>query len=238
MKTKLAAGLGTFVLIITVWLLLGSQKQQVAATTSVDVSWPNCKVTQPNVPVGIVGVTGGLDFQQNACLRSEVAWFPMAALYMNTGWPGTTFHLQFPDSPRSCALSDTLCLAYNYGFHAAQYAISYANSRLVQSSQWWLDVETENSWTNNVLQNRAALQGMIDAIHQNVFAATVGFYSYPGQWIQIVGNWRPRLPAWVATGTMSESMAVAACHEPSFTGSSVQLSQYTLKLDEDYNCSL
>lgn len=236
---KAILGLGGLVLTLAVLAItLGWQHNQKPMIVSSDVSWPNCMAAPPNDAFGIVGLTGGLDFKQNKCVRSEVSWFPEVALYMNTGWPGTSFHLQFPNSPRNCGRGDTLCLAYNYGFHAASYAIAYANSQLVHSSQWWLDVETENSWSSDTLQNQAALQGMVAATEQQVFAAHIGFYSYPGQWTQIVGNWHPDFPAWAATGSTSRVTAQEACLEPSFTGGAIKLSQYTLDLDQDYQCSI
>jgi hypothetical protein len=121
------------------------------------------------------GSDGGLDFTPNQCVRSEAIALPNVALYMNTGWPGTDFQVQFKSSPKQCGVADNLCLAYNYGFHAAAYALAYANSQLVHSSTWWLDVETENSWTTNALQNRAALEGMVAAIQQKVLGSSVGF---------------------------------------------------------------
>jgi hypothetical protein len=223
---------------IAVSSVLALPNKAAAAALTVDVSWPNCQAILPqNIQSGIMGVTGGLDFTPNQCVRSEAIALPNVALYMNTGWPGTDFQVQFKSSPKQCGVADNLCLAYNYGFHAAAYALAYANSQLVHSSTWWLDVETENSWTTNALQNRAALEGMVAAIQQKVLGSSVGFYSYPSQWAQIVGAWRPPFPAWVATGTLSENVARQACHAPSFTGSAVSLAQYTQGLDLDYPCS-
>ena len=137
----------------------------------------------------------------------------------------------------SCSQTDTLCLAYNYGFNAARYAVAYANIQSVHTNMWWLDVETVNSWTINVLQNRASLLGMVAAIKQYAFMPTVGFYSYPGQWNTITGNWKNGLPTWVATGTSSYKAAVSFCKNENFTGGSTWLSQYTLKLDYNYVCN-
>jgi hypothetical protein len=42
---------------------------------------------------------------------------------------------------------------------AGLYALSYANSRNVHASTWWLDVETSNTWNNDVAQNQNSLAG-------------------------------------------------------------------------------
>lgn len=202
----------------------------------IDVSWPNCRAVLLPGNRGIVGVTGGLDFRPNPCLAQEAAAFPVLELYMNSGWPGVRFYKQFPASPQQCLTKNADCLAYNYGYHAAMYALGYARSRLVRSNIWWIDVETENSWTTSIRQNRLALEGMVAALHVNQPRAEVGFYSFPGQWRQIVGNWRPFLPAWIATGSSQAVAARQACRQPSFTARHIVLSQYTLELDQDIIC--
>jgi hypothetical protein len=235
-RTVLEAVAALVLLVVGVSVTLHEQQHTSLARVITDVSWPNCKEKSVATAEGIVGITGGLDFTPNKCLGNEVNWFSSTALYMNTGWPGTNFHLQYPHSPLACAATDSNCLAYNYGYHAALYAIHYADSQLVANTQWWLDVETDNSWTNDPIQNAAALIGMVEAIQQNTFSSHVGFYSSAFQWGQIVGNWRPNLPAWVATGSTSEAVAKRACLEPSFTAGQVVFSQYTLRLDENYLC--
>ena len=212
------------------------QRQPVHGILATDVSWPNCDAARPTTSEGIVGVTGGLDFRPNPCLRTEATWFPVVSTYMNTGWPGSDSQRVYLNYPWACTAHDPTCLAYNYGYHAAVYAMSYANQQLVHTSQWWLDVETENSWTADKNQNRAALIGMIAAIKAFAPSTQIGFYSYPGQWQQIVGNWRPRYPAWVATGSVQQLDAVTACRATSFTAGPVILAQYTKVLDLSYYC--
>jgi hypothetical protein len=208
-------------------------------STGSDVSWPksNCSASPPSqASFGIVGATGGLDFARNNCLFSEASWFPHLALYMNTGYPGISVGRNFASGPKHCSLTDNVCLAYNYGFAAAEYGLLYAASQNVHSTSWWLDVETENSWTPNVLANRASIQGMIDAIKQNTVIAVIGIYSTPLQWKQITGNWRNNIPNWVGTGSTRRSDALAACRGNDFTGGGTQLTQYILQLDHDYVC--
>jgi hypothetical protein len=207
-------------------------------STIPDVSWPNCKENLSNdQATGIVGVGGGLDFHANACLYQESRLFSTYALYLNTGYPGTSYGLKYQNTPINCVNEDNLCLAYNYGYNAARYFIRYASANSVHSYRWWLDVETDNSWTNNIFQNRANLIGMYDAIKQFVPLSRVGFYSYPGQWNEITGNWRTGTDVWSATGTSSLQTAMSGCQHSSFTLGPTLLTQYTTQLDHNYICN-
>lgn len=206
-------------------------------STGVDVSWPNCTATPPaSSAFGVVGVTGGLDFKANPCVYKETTWFSNPILYMNTGYPGAKVARRLVPSARRCSLRDDPCAAYQYGFRAAVYAITYAASQNVHASSWWLDVETENSWTNDTGNNRTALQGMIDATKSYSIAPRVGFYSTPRQWRIITGDWKNDLPNWVGTGSTKRSVAISACKKNNFTSGGTQLVQYTFKLDQDYVC--
>jgi hypothetical protein len=205
--------------------------------TIVDVSWPNCTyVPRVGFGLGIIGVTGGLNLRPNPCLVHEAAWFEHYAAYMNTGYPGTGVAHRYRSVPYICTSTQLDCLAYNYGFHAATYALQYAASQNVHSRLWWLDVETENSWSSDPQVNIADLQGAIDAVREQSFAL-VGFYSTPNQWRVITGGWRNGLPAWMGTGELSRVAASSACRAVSFTGGSIWLSQYTIVLDQNVSCS-
>jgi hypothetical protein len=206
--------------------------------TIVDVSWPNCGKTPGDVfATGILGVNGGLDFHPNPCLGTESTWFSQYAVYMNTGYPGKARARKFMNMPRHCGFSDSVCLAYNYGFNAALYSIKYANLQNVHPNMWWLDVETENSWSDNFLANRQFLKGAEAAIKKQFWSPAVGIYSAPLQWDQIVGPWHDKLPVWLATGGTSKATAANACHEPAFTGGNIWLTQYTIKFDQNFACS-
>ena len=221
---------------IIIGLALSSHKK--LSSTIVDVSWPNCKVTPAtDFHEGIIGVTGGLDFRSNPCLAAETTWFEHYALYMNTGYPGPAYGRKYMSSPRLCRLSNRQCLAYNYGYAAAEYGLHAAARNGAYSDMWWLDVETDNSWTSNTAVNRAALSGAIAAIEHNTFLAQVGIYSTPAQWRAITGGWHNGLPAWLGTGLLSAAAAARQCHTVAFSGGSIWLSQYTLKLDANVACS-
>lgn len=210
-----------------------------AGSTGVDVSWPaaNCNASPAaDAAFGIVGVTGGLDFTRNNCLFNESHRFPHLSLYMNTGYPGSKLAKKYANDARHCSAAETNCLAYNYGFAAAQYALLYAASQNIHSTVWWLDVETENSWTKIHRENRAAVEGMMAAIKQSTLFSGIGIYSTPKQWRQIMGDWKNGLPNWVGTGSTKRSTAIAACRTNDFTGGGTRLTQYILTLDHDYVC--
>ena len=204
-----------------------------------DISWPNCATTtvSPRGEPGIVGINGGLAFRPNPCLAKEAGEFKQLDVYLNTGYPGGQRALAFKNAPKHCLTGDNQCLAYNYGFTAAKYDIKYAALRGVVAKYWWLDVETENSWSDSTLVNRAALGGMLDALAPYAGKANLGFYSYPGQWDLLTGKWRNGYPAWAATGTATLSAAQKACQTPSFTGGPVVLGQFATALDTNWLCA-
>lgn len=208
-----------------------------AGSVGYDVSWPNCKVRPPKNPAfGIVGVTGGLTFRTNQCLLEEAHWFRHLSLYLNTGYAGKQRAEKFANRPRVCANDNEACMAYNFGYNAGVDALNYAAQQDVHVRIWWLDVETVNSWSDNVVYNRASLQGMADAIKRNILFPTIGFYAYPGQWQTITGDWQNGYPNWVATGGDDYLLAVSWCKGRSFNGGPTWLVQYTVRLDRDYVC--
>jgi len=126
-------------------------------------------------------------------------------------------------------------LAYNYGYNAGQYALNYATSQGIVSPTWWLDVETENSWTTDVMQNRNSLQGETDAL-KNGGVITVGVYSTTAQWQTITNGWQNGLPNWGATTWTTTKQAAKYCSGHNFTGGQTWLIQFKGKLDQDYAC--
>jgi hypothetical protein len=236
-KENLLIWIGAAALVLVILILIFSSQKKISKTI-VDVSWPNCKtIPATNFQQGIIGVTGGLDFKPNPCLSEETTWFGHYALYMNTGYPGVAYGKKYISSPRRCIIADRQCLAYNYGFAAAKYGLHVAARSGAYSDLWWLDVETDNSWTNSTSVNRAVLQGAIAAIQQNSFLGEVGIYSTPNQWQAITGGWNSGLPAWLGTGLASENGAARQCQMKAFTGGTIWLSQYTIKLDQNVACS-
>ncbi len=224
-------------------LLLVAARPASAAAASIypsgasgyDVSWPNCTAKPPAQPAfGIVGVSDGTGYSQNPCLAQEAGWFSNLSLYVNTGWYNQSSYIN-PSSPRVCAAGDNNCLAYNYGYNAGLYALSYAASQHVSASAWWLDVETSNTWNSDTTQNRYSLQGEYDALLANG-VTTIGAYSTTYQWDTVTGSWLNGWPGWGATVVSSASKAARFCTGHQFTGGPTYLIQYTGSLDRDYAC--
>jgi hypothetical protein len=234
---KLLAVVGIFIVAVMAVIYINHTSSPVPRELT-DVSWPNCdKTINPgSTQQGIVGVSGGLDFKLNPCLATESQWFTHYGLYVNTGYSGIAAVKKYNSEPISCANDNYLCIAYDYGYQATKYDINYAASLGLASPLWSLDVEINNSWSNNMLINRASLQGTIDAINQLTFRPTIVIYSTVSQWVAIAGNWRPAYGAWLGTGLTRLTAAKNACHDSSFTGRAIWLTQYTSYLDEDYIC--
>jgi len=216
-------------------------------TTGYDISFPQCGGAYPHGAFGIVGVNGGYPFvHYNPCLGDEVRHTPNPALYINTGYdPLYTQldgrHTTFDCLVQSVAVGGTADqkAAWAVGCSEASRSIAYAASQGVAApSSWWLDVETENSWSSTDLSlNQFTIQGVVDTILRQSPAA-VGVYSTPVQWKQIVGNLPISgvLADWVATGISSARRAPRACAD-SFTGAPVWFVQYLRGgFDADYVC--
>ena len=204
-----------------------------------DISWPQCGSDYPGgYGFGIIGVTGGHPFSSNDCFGTEFTWAQA------TGTPQMYINLDYgqrQDGPLSCATDDTGCQAYNYGYDAALWAHSYASSQTGGASDllgtWWLDVETENAWSDDTEQNTYVVQGALDYL-QRTAGRTVGVYSTSYQWNGIAGSFAPpNTPNWVAGASGLDD--TGKCQESLWAGGQVWAFQYLnldLNLDQDLGC--
>jgi major membrane immunogen (membrane-anchored lipoprotein) len=111
-----------------------------------------------------------------------------------------------------------------------------------------LDVETGNQWETIEFGRTAAtedydlsmLKGMV-ASFENMGVTTLGIYSTPSQWNDIVGNAGTTFASnavWIP-GYATVAAAQVACTSASFTGGRVALIQYPSQgYDGDYVCGL
>lgn len=235
-----------------------------SSVTGNDVSWPQCKGKLPLGQLfGIVGVNNGLANASNPCFGAELSWAekstgteqPKAQLYVNTANPGNLGVADWPKSGSNifgiCTGGDDQQCAYQYGWNMAQ---SDAQTRIggnnPASFNWWLDVETDNSWemgtANDTANNDAALEGMVGYFESaNVPASNVGVYSTASQWQQIAGSENAAndplgllagLNDWIP-GAGNLSGAQNNCNQSAFTGGRVALTQFVSKqTDYDYSC--
>ncbi|HVF13893.1 MAG TPA: hypothetical protein VM942_04795, partial [Acidimicrobiales bacterium] len=211
-----------------------------------DISWPQCDKGLPDVGAfGIVGVTGGRPYTRNACLSSQFAWAEAspggAGFYMNTSNPGVDslavdWYAQRSPDP-ACAPGNEVACAYDFGFNAAAEAFAYAQESTGRSigRVWWLDVEFDNSWSDDIAANRASIQGSVDYLQRQP-GVVVGVYSTPRMWNRLMGDHRLPLANWTAgANTLEEAMAHCS---PAFsaTGGPVVLSQWVEDFDNDFVC--
>jgi hypothetical protein len=220
-----------------------------------DISYPQCGHAYPtNVAFAIVGVNGGRVFSVNPCLADQLRWGGDAAaeVYVNTGNPGPALSSFWPvgqTTPRICATAnpDTSDCAYDYGWNAAQHSYQtleagYAARGITANpnvTQWWLDVETSNSWRDDTTLNVAALQGEVDYLVSRG-VTRLGFYSTTVQWGSITGGTKAfsPMPSWGA-GAPSEKVArnLCATTTTSFTGGRLAMTQYVFQgFDTDIRC--
>jgi hypothetical protein len=206
-----------------------------------DISWPQCGGSTPTDRVyqfAIIGVTGGQPFSPNPCLATEYRWAAAS------GFPELYVNLQYGETnngPLHCSDQDTGCLAYNYGYETVEWAVRYASDSTGGATNsapiWWLDVETENAWSNDPDQNAYVIQGALDYL-QLAFNRGVGVYSTSYQWSEIAGSFAPPgIPNWVAgAAALNDSNA---CLSPIWPGAQVWAVQYLnldLDLDQDVGC--
>jgi hypothetical protein len=208
-----------------------------------DISYPQCGGAYPtNVAFAIVGVNGGRVMSANPCLADQLRWGGDAAaeVYINTGNPGPELSSFWPvgqATPKVCSAAnpDTADCAYDYGWNAAQHSYetletAYGARGITanpNATAWWLDVETSNSWREDVALNVAALQGEVDYLKSRG-VTKLGFYSTTVQWGEITGASKQfsSHPSWGA-GAPSESVAKRHCTStPGFTGGRLALVQY------------
>ncbi|WP_233563914.1 glycoside hydrolase family 25 domain-containing protein [Cryobacterium tepidiphilum] len=231
-----------------------------------DVSWPQCGRTLPSGQAfAIVGVTGGLANDTNPCFDSELAWAetstgatvqPKVALYVNTAnpgfagsggtwWPTSNVYPLSSDAAvdnpyGTCEGAYDPACAYMYGYAKAWDDVYLRGVDQPSHYTWWLDVETENTWSMDRTANAADLEGMTAMFHS--VGARVGLYSTASMWNQIVGPLPESsvlrgLPSWLP-GASSEKTAKAMCAAAPLTaGGTVTLTQFISRnLDVNVSC--
>lgn len=159
--------------------------------------------------------------------------------------------------------ANTPACAWQYGYNKASQDSSWLTSTAdaidaqappvavtgaVSGYEWWLDVETANTWlsgTGGQAMNAADMEGMVYGLRQAGASATgeIGIYSTTTQWDEIAGGIPSPssslfgLPTWIP-GAGSLSGAIANCGVASFNGGAVTLTQWVgTAYDEDYACA-
>lgn len=239
--TVLVSGLLSVVAVLVMTATVLAAGIYTTGTNGNDISWPQCGTSSfPQNSFGIVGVTGGKAFTNNSCLKSEFGWASglstPASLYINLNSPiGPTASKGDTGPYGTCAKSDKLCHAENYGYNAAQAAFTYAQQQGATATQWWLDIETGNSWSSSTTLNRGTINGAAKFFADSGLA--LGVYSTQGMWNSITGGYQNGLAVWFATTSSLPATYCTAAY--SFTGGTMTLIQYSnpaVSVDSDYAC--
>lgn len=228
-----------------------------------DISFNSRSYPYERFNFGIVGVSGGKAFKHNDRLASEYAWaragtFTAPTVYMNLNAPYGSTVAGHVSSPKACPGTATTtavagepneCEGYNYGYNAAQDAVSYAKSMGVSSPIWWLDIEEANSWSATTTVNGATIQGAIDYL--NAQGIQAGVYSMAYMWRDIAGkDFAPTqtingkkvvIPTWLPIGIATQTKATNACvtRQSFIPGSPIWLIQYVANstaVDQNLSC--
>ena len=222
------------------------QSSNMGYDVSFNISWPS---PEPSFGFEVVGVSHGKAFTHNDKLPQQyrLAQFgtSLPTFYMNLNAPiGSTAVAKNTESPLDCSGSGNVpvCEAHNYGWNAAQDALSYSNGMGYHDQfLWWLDIEEANSWATSTDENDATIQGAIDYLNeQNI---KVGIYSMKYMWDDIAGSGfvpvehdtdgatsTSPVPTWMPIGPSSQVSAINACSQKKsfITGSPVWMVQYEL----------
>ena len=235
----------------------------VARGDGIDISYPQCGAPAPTgFEFAVIGVNGGRPFEgANPCLAQQVGLVgPQALFYANTAnrGPSSPFWPNGQTFPKVCVAGQLSAeCSEDYGWNAA--ADSYRRAvesqiaagllppgsvRTATATEWWLDVESANTWQGaDTGLNVAALRGAV-AYLREVGVGRVGFYANAGDWRTITGDTKEfaGYASWIA-GLDDRAVAVARCGAPGFTGGGVAMSQYraaplspAVGLDGDVSC--
>jgi hypothetical protein len=191
--------------------------------------------------IGIVQVDGSSSGNLNSCLSSELAW---AGSGLNL-YTYLTYATSATNEP-GCN-GDTSCNAgYQAGTHA--YTDAFNAGAGSPATPWWLDVEnnsaTIGAWSPNLQENAQFVQGALNALHETEGIADVGIYASPGVWNNIVGNYAPSVPYWMADYLPSPS-GPGSCadysnwvnnHGARLPGPPEIVQYNSAEFDEDYAC--
>ena len=215
--------------------------------TGYDISFPQGNISSlpSTYDFLVIGVTDGRAYTDNPYLTSQVylANGKLLSLYMNLNAPVGSTVQGNTSSPKSCAKSDKVCQAYNYGYNAASHSYSFAHSKGAISTLWWLDIETGNSWSSTKAINDATIQGAIDYLNITGAGAIVGIYSTQSMWNTIAGSSFAPIqttttvtPNWIPGATSTNPQLI--CSQTITANGQAWLTQYISGgFDHDYACS-
>lgn len=183
----------------------------------------------------VVAINNGRPFSVNPCLGRQAASLgrqpgstATGGAYLNTGYDDAYLDRVSggcAERAATAGLAGAAAGAYGVGCSEAERSWQAAMAAGLAPTIWWLDVEVANSWADRPELNRQALQGLTDYLV--AVGGTVGVYSTPRQWRQVVGG------AWTPSGAVADWLAGAVGPEDALrrcsrtvTGNPTWLVQY------------
>jgi len=207
-------------------------------------AWPQCDGTYSYLTaysLGVVGVTSGHAFRNNPCFARQDTWATTGnlapeSIYLNLNEDIGITAANGDTGPYGHCPAESACHALNYGYNAASSAYTYIASQAPTfvAQMWWLDIETEKSWSEQDLgRNQNVIKGALRYLGEERHFM-VGIYSTASMWQEITGGWLVALPVWVGRGTKAKAQTQCGV---GFTGGQVYLVQYTNDAcDGNYVC--
>ncbi len=158
-----------------------------------DISVYQCANLPPDPhTIGVVEVDGdGTTFANpNPCLPEEAQWAGGGLNLYDFLYYG-----QASSGPAACQ-GDLAC---NFGFQQAQTTYGWAQSAQINTQvTWWLDVEQPSRfWSTALPENAQVVMGAMLGLRAEGIN-NVGIYASPGVWNNVVGDYQPDVPYWMA----------------------------------------
>ena len=108
----------------------------------------------------------------------------------------------------------------------------------------WTSRPLEANWSGNLGENARFVQGALNALHETEGIPYVGIYASPGVWNNIVGNYQPDVPYWMADYLPSPSGPGSCADITRWQSTGAQLPTGPLEVvqydstqyDDDYAC--
>lgn len=224
-----------------------------------DASWPNCPkgmgipsrrssgLPMPNKDAKFVvlGVTNGPGFYPNPCLARQVKWARGAGVlvgtYAMTTYP-TTKQVDSYGQTGPWPATSRVGRLRNAGYAQAEFNLATLKRVGLTTNFMWVDVEPYPvaPWSGSKTRNKAVLDGVLRGYRDA--GLSVGFYTSPGPWADIIGSARYRLPEWRTAGghpwsTTNYGSARRMCSVSSVQGGRILMAQWwDRKRDHDLLC--
>lgn len=193
-----------------------------------DISWPQCprglgipqrRTLGRPLPLDsaryvVIGLTNGPAFYANPCLGDQVDYVRArglgAAAYAVASYPDAAALAAYGDRGPFDA-GTRLGALQNTGYQQARFNLGSLQGAGLQTPIVWIDVESvpDFEWSSDPVANAAVVQGAARGYTDAGYS--VGVYSTPYLWSQVVGDLSLGVPEWRAAGETSQAEAQRRC---------------------------